>query len=265
MDVIIGGKYFKYFPQLVFSLPSGLAVYRAKLLSASGRQAVLGGPHAAWTMAVEKTQHMNPRVYLTMEARAWYTQQRWVAINQDKFSAIMEREDEDEGMKVQGSMILDEAPQESGCTHCHCEEPAGLSQIMSAAVEERNLWKVEELGTESPYRCISCRNCNRCRNGETLEAISFKEEAEQALIEESIQLDAGTNNLWATLPFVEDPVTSLKPNRFVAEKVLRAQLQLFTRNPGMREDTLKSHHMCSSLSRFEDTCSIGPRTKLALL
>ena len=127
-------------------------------------------------------------------------------------------------MKVQGSMILDEAPQESGCTHCHCEEPAGLSQIMSAAVEERNLWKVEELGTESPYRCISCRNCSRCRNRETLEAISFKEEAEQALIEESIQLDAGTNNLWATLPFVEDPVTSLKPNRFVAEKVLRAQL-----------------------------------------
>ena len=66
VDVIIGAKYFKYFPQLVFSLPSGLAVYRAKLLSASGHQAVLGGPHAAWTMAMEKTQHMNPRVYLTM-------------------------------------------------------------------------------------------------------------------------------------------------------------------------------------------------------
>ena len=66
MDVILGFRYLKYYPELVFSLPSGLAVYRAKLKSASGRQAILGGPHATWTAAAEKTQHMNPRVYLTM-------------------------------------------------------------------------------------------------------------------------------------------------------------------------------------------------------
>ena len=47
VDIILGIRYLKYYPELVYSLPSGLAVYKARLKSASGCQAVLGGPHAA--------------------------------------------------------------------------------------------------------------------------------------------------------------------------------------------------------------------------
>ena len=75
VDVILGIRYMKYYPELAYSLPSGLAVYKAKLKSASGHQAVLGGPHAAWTAAQARSQHMNPRAYLTMEARTWYVEQ----------------------------------------------------------------------------------------------------------------------------------------------------------------------------------------------
>jgi len=242
VDIILGAKYFKYYPQFVFSLPSGLAVYKARLRSASGCQAVLGGPHAAWSIAAQKTQHMNPRVYLTMEARAWYTEQRWVTINMDKFSKFEQEEYEDESTPSSSiSSVLIETPHaDGGCNHCHCGEPT-VAAIFSAASDEKNLWRVEELGTESPYRCISCRNCSKCRNGEVLEAISFKEEAEQAIIEDSVQLDLDNNKVWATLPFIEDPVIHLQPNRVVAEKILNSQLHLFTKNPSMREDTLKSH------------------------
>ena len=45
----------------------------------------------------------------------------------------------------------------------------------------------------------------------------------------------------ASLPFVENPTTHLKPNRFVAECVFRSQLALFKKKPDMRADTLKSH------------------------
>jgi hypothetical protein len=51
VGVIIGIKYLKYYPKLLLMLPSGLSVYKAKLLSASGNQEVLGGPHAAWAFA----------------------------------------------------------------------------------------------------------------------------------------------------------------------------------------------------------------------
>ena len=56
VDVILGIRYSKYYPELVFTLPSGLAVYRGKLKSASGHQAVLGGPHAAWSGAVASSK-----------------------------------------------------------------------------------------------------------------------------------------------------------------------------------------------------------------
>ena len=81
VDVIIGIKYLKHYPTFLFSLPSGLSVYKAKLLSASGCQAVLAGPHEVWKKVYDQTQHMNPKVYLSCEARAWYVEQKWVEIN----------------------------------------------------------------------------------------------------------------------------------------------------------------------------------------
>ncbi len=75
MDVIIGIKYLKHYPKLLLTLPSGLSVYKAKLLSASGNQAVLGGLHAACAFAHAQAQLISPRLYLTSEARAWYVEQ----------------------------------------------------------------------------------------------------------------------------------------------------------------------------------------------
>jgi hypothetical protein len=87
VDVIIGIKYLKHYLTFLFSLPSGLSVYKAKLLSASGGQAVLAGPHEMWKKVYDQTQHMNPKVYLTCEAR-WYVEQKWVAINTGKLSTL---------------------------------------------------------------------------------------------------------------------------------------------------------------------------------
>ena len=239
VDIILGIRYLKYYPELVYSLPSGLAVYKARLKSASGCQAVLGGPHAAWTMAAEQTQHMNPRVYFTNEARAWYAEEKWVTINQDKFGKMVGYMDVEEDVEKPTMMVvLDQPKKPHECGHCHCE---GSAEMYSAVSQERSLWQVEELGTESPYRCVACRNCSKCKNGDTLEAISFREEAEQALIEQSVELDPEKSVLWAKLPFILDPVAMLRPNRFIAEKVLKSQLQMFDKNPGMRLDAVKSH------------------------
>ncbi len=56
-----------------------------------------------------------------------------------------------------------------------------------------------------------------------------------------MELDPVKNTVWAKLPFIEDPAANLKPNRFVAERVFKTQLELIRKNPSMREDTVKSH------------------------
>ena len=219
VDVIIGIKYLKYFPVLVFSLPSGLAIYRARFNSHSSNQAVLGGPHAAWSAAASTAGHMNPRAYLSSEARAWCVQESWVRINQEKFNHLEEEVDPDYCIY---KLAID------------CKEK-------SVKTAEREFWQTEGVGADSPYRCESCRCCQKCKNAEVLEEMSFREEAEQAQIESSVELDVENKRLVAKLPFIENPATALKPNRFVAESVLRSQLALFRKKPEMREDTVRSH------------------------
>jgi len=164
VDIIIGIKYLKHYPELLLTLPSGLSVYRAKLLSASGNQAVLGGPHAAWACAHTQAQLISPRLYLTSEARAWYVEQNWVEINSGKLSRLemFTMEESDDNCK-KGAAAGDGPA--GGCDHCHCQEETGHATGLYSAVKmERDYWKVENLGTEATYRCISCRNCAKCRD-----------------------------------------------------------------------------------------------------
>jgi hypothetical protein len=46
VDIVLGISYLKYFPVLIFSLPSSLSVYKVRFRSASRLQAILGGLHA---------------------------------------------------------------------------------------------------------------------------------------------------------------------------------------------------------------------------
>jgi hypothetical protein len=190
---------------------------------------------------LDMAQHMNPRAYLTAEAKAWFVEETWARLNQGKLSSLERFVLDEPAYESSGCRITDGSAS-GGCLHCKCEEDAeNFTGVYSASREEKQFWKVEDLGTESPYRCVNCRNCTKCRNGEELEAINFKEEAEQALIEASVQLDPRDHLVWARLPFTLEPVEHLKENRFIAEKVLKTQMALFEKNPSAREDTLKSH------------------------
>ncbi len=83
-----------------------------------------------------------------------------------------------------------------GCDHCHCQEETGhITGLYSAVKDKKDYRKVENLGTEATYHCISCRNCAKCRDSENQEATSFMEEAEQALIEDCVELDPVMNTV----------------------------------------------------------------------
>ena len=56
-----------------------------------------------------------------------------------------------------------------------------------------------------------------------------------------MELLIAEKKLIASLPFTIDPIIHLKPNRFIAEKVFRTQLDLFSKRPDMKEDTVRSH------------------------
>ena len=60
VDFMIGSKYTRYHPQAIFSLPSGLTIYKSPFLSTDGIQGVIGGPHSVIT-AIDKA-HNNEKM-----------------------------------------------------------------------------------------------------------------------------------------------------------------------------------------------------------
>ena len=82
-------KYNSYYPELLFMLPCGLGVYKAKLASASGCKTLLGGPHEAWEAAHQGINYSSVRMFLVDQARAFYEfGARRVKSEKDSFSYV---------------------------------------------------------------------------------------------------------------------------------------------------------------------------------
>ena len=250
VDLMIGIQYLAQYPELVFQLPSGLAIFRAKIKSVGGHQGVLGGPHKAWKTATDTIHHMGPRSYFKSEMQAIISQS--IALNTTmKLEVPTASEDEApstgyQPMRVQ-CIMCDKIDDDVWVdVHETVENPVteGCYQAIARSSIARDLKlfeDVEKLGSEISYRCLACRNCNNCRRGEELELVSLQEESEQALIEESVWLDHKNKTVYAKLPFVNGGAEKLNNNRRIAEKILETQIRLSEKTPGLKDQVLKAH------------------------
>ena len=262
VDLMIGIRYLKYYPQPLFTLPSGLTVYRALFQGVGGLQGVLGGVHKSWRRALESAQTLGYQAYLTAEYRA-YSVECSTILFKDRLCSV-------EPVIVPNDVVIDGTEEvEVNCSFKHCSKHVSEDNwivpdnwnldcsIYSIRETDRLFREVESIGTEQEYRCVACRNCAKCRNGDTLEKVSLREELEQSLIESSVTLSIDERRLEAKLPFVEDYMEKLKPNRGMAEKVLSSQLRNIERNPEMREEVLRSHR------KLEDKGHVAPLNSLS--
>ena len=223
VDVMVGIKYLAFFPELVFTLPSGLAIYESQIRTVCGRRGVIGGPHKSWAHAEERIEFMSSFAFLSAEIRAYRAQANVlddVLFLSDPCPSVKPWEDE---------------AASCGCP-CHAADSS-----FSLQEETKRFSDAEKVGADITYRCIKCRSCSDCKRGELLEETSLQEEAEQALIEQSVWLEPESRRLMCRLPFVKDPVTNLEDNRAQAERIFASQLKAFSRNDKMKEAVLAAH------------------------
>ena len=262
VDVMVGIRYNKYFPELIYSLPNGLSIYKAKFANPEGCQSVLGGVHNSWSKAFDTAHTLGYRTYLTAECRAYQVQNSALTYTEMLFS-----EEDEEPFYV--DELKDETDPRIVCsfTHC-CKHETDMSWMIplhwnlehthySVRDEERRFQEVESIGSKNEYRCVVCRNCSKCKNGDVLEKVSLREEMEQSMIENSVVLKVKERRLEATLPFTEEPNERLKPNRHVAERVFQSQLRNIEKNPDIQDDVLKSH------KKLEDKGHVAPVSNLS--
>ena len=71
VDIMMGIRYVKYFPKLLYSLNCGLGIYEAQFKTPNGLLGVLGGPHKSWLEVFKTSQIMTPVIFLTQEMKAY--------------------------------------------------------------------------------------------------------------------------------------------------------------------------------------------------
>ena len=250
VDLMLGIRYKKYFPELICILPCGLGIHKSKFSAPNGELTILGGPHPAWRHATDIVDYLGVSSFFTAELRAFQT----VSQNlHHLYHPVEHLPDElpldvlDEDLLLPDAEFLDE------CEALHCEKHGDLDDwiippswniehsVYGLRQDSVRFDEAEHFGSEVSYRCIRCRNCNNCRQGKTLEAVSLKEEQEQYLIDQSVSFDPVNGHLSAKLPFIADPSVHLKPNRFTAEKILDSQVRQLNKNEPSRLDVIAAH------------------------
>ena len=97
---------------------------------------------------------------------------------------------------------------------------------------------VESAGNICNYRCINCRECGKCKQGDNIKAISLREEYEQHIIDKSVIVDIRKGVSCATLPLVERPEAILVPNKTEALKIFPSEQNRLEKCPKSKEDVI---------------------------
>ena len=73
VELMLGIRYIKHFPTLMFTLPSGLAFFQSKIPTPDGSNLVLGGPHPSWNYATKQINLHTAQIFFSREMRAYYS------------------------------------------------------------------------------------------------------------------------------------------------------------------------------------------------
>ena len=230
VDFIIGIKYFRYYPEIVFQLPSGLTIFRSKFKNADGSQGVIGGPHQIFNQISK------------------YGHQCQFISNQMKLFK--------DGFQVNPDISL--LGFKNGVTDVSLQSTYHVSKL------EQSFKESESAGTDLSYRCIKCRSCKNCVENCTNESLSIQEEVEQDLITKSVKIDTIKHETRASLPLLHNPVTKLNPNRSKALKVYHQQVRKLNQHPDDKNDVLESEKKLQKLGHVEFVRNLSTEQQQAL-
>ena len=97
-----------------------------------------------------------------------------------------------------------------------------------------------DTGLSVDYRCVKCRNCVDCKNADETEKVSLRQDVEDAMIKESVELDLPNKRIVAALPLRGKEEEFLSGNRDRALCVLNQQCRKFGNKPEDLEAVLKA-------------------------
>ena len=250
VGLLLGLKNPRLHPVLIKTLDSGVAVYKSPFKDIFGSRIIFAGPHKAFTKG---NKNITNEVSLAIHHMATAEEETWsnkyevpYEIKADNLSGAtlnptpLTREDFiQSGIEPNKSIPGESAAKPSGLE-------AHMCSVHQAWVPLAKMRELLNLDNENlvTYRCQDCSQCIKCKKSPRLQAISLVEAREQDAIEASVNLDLEKKKVTVKLPFMFNPVPSLKKkhgansNYKQANHIYRAQCK---KPDKMKEGMRKAH------------------------
>ena len=170
----------------------GLAVYRSAFWNSEGGRGLVGGPHPAFTQ-YEKNFHVSPLYPSTYVVHQVMLALREKNKNPSSLLCLGDR-----ASKARFYEDLNCEPEESHLSNlvneCMCEKISSNPEVNAFMVKRMKAFNaVEDAGTVISYRCVGCRKCKGCKEGELYENISLSEEVQQDVVIKAVSINLVEN------------------------------------------------------------------------
>ena len=182
-----------------------------------------------------------------------------------------EDSDDSHTMIVQIANKLESVPSSDQVSSLHVcniavvdEENLEQEPIVLSLSKIRKAIDADQTGSTIEYRCIKCRGCSNCKNGERIEKVSLKEEYEQSIIDASVTVDIDHGISSAILPFTSNPHEKLSANKEVALKVYNQQLRKLNKNSEEKKNVLDSEQKLQDAQYVDYVENLNPSEKQLL-
>ena len=234
--MILGSKYLKVYPETVQITPSGLTVSVSKLRSPLGNNtAVISGP----------VKFIN-NIFQSKNARDAFDSMKAMLVHLRDYRPTLEFFPNPHA----GEFSDWEVPELSKATDLVIKQNSSdvkigsplTCSICKVAVtvqsELKRYMDLQEAGLSTDFKCSKCRECDECKRGAGYEKVSLKQQAEQALVRDSVQVKDGF--AIARLPFTLPPEENLKTNRNTALKRLDNVIKRYCQDPNSKEGLINA-------------------------
>ena len=264
VDVMIGKQYLKYSPREVAQLESGLTLYKSRFKGLDGSEGVISGPHPEFTRT-DRTAHFSTKTcYYSNVVRTYNGYFKLLdevpllgnkglsSCNSDFHADHVQLFPGSDcmGCDVESGHVCSDPSEVFRSSHFAQEIPEIQCEVDGVDVfaSKRGpkclnpFQELDNAGTEISYRCMKCRNCVDCKNASRIEEISLQEEAEQDLIDRSVDVDVvDKHEAFAELPFIADPKIRLAPTNYpTSRKVYNSVIRSLGKDPKSRDDAIKA-------------------------
>ena len=264
--LLIGVKNTALEPHLIFQLPCGLGIFESPIKDKFGARICYGGPHELFTEVNRKSRGFNHVSFHFMQMINQYKNSLYPALSAALEPCMKESV---EGVlvptnNVQCTQIREsnfclyaspvdasdmqemgipvEVPEDNPEEDCTCGgfyssvimmEGTTAKSVHKAKVplaKKKEYFDQDDIEQTHAMRCEDCTKCKKCGQSAKTRMISLQEKIEQEAIEASVKIDIDEQKALVDLPFLKDPITSLKAkhhgndsNYYQAAKVYKQQ------------------------------------------